>query len=250
MIIGAGPTGMAAAYHLGEHSLLLEQRDSLEDADDHSNDFPMGATRGGGVGHEDTVADGQRQGVSQAERKALYITCSAQGSGADKHTLIRVTRWQPPVFNAHEVPGATDEPSVRSLLPLVRGEIRFGAIVMRITPSMRLLELSNGDCIVFDKLISTLSLSSMARLVMHELPGRVRHDESLRYWLADHDIEIADRATREYYGDVDGFAAGKRVAEQIGGALSAKFRNAGHSKSRDRLFVPRLVHEAASPAGS
>ena len=228
VIIGAGPTGMCTAFHLGEHSLLLEQRDSLEDSVVHADQFPL------------DVAE-----VSGVQRKALFITCSSRvENDADEHRLIHVARWQPPEFisnvDRREVCGSL---SVRSLVPLLRGELRLGARVVRISPSMRLIELADGDRFVFDKLISTLSLALMAGLVTHELPCHVRHDESLRYWLSEHDVEVADRATQDYYGDLDEFAAGKRVAEQVGEALMARFRNA-------RLFVPRLVQKASTPAKS
>ena len=245
IVIGAGPTGISLAFHLGEHCLLLDRRESLENTHDHSNDFPMGSSRSDPVGCEGTAADGQRPGVSGAERKALIISCTSQGQGdAGDHTLIHIARWKPPEFNpaprAEAAPALA--PSAHALVPLLRGELRLGSLVVRISPTQRLVELANGVRFVFDKLVSTLSLSTMARLVMQELPGRVRHDESVRYWLSDHDIELADRATQQYYGDLDEFAAGKRVAQQIGEALDLKFRNAGRPSSRGaKLFEPRLV---------
>ena len=50
VIIGAAAAGISAAYHLGEHCLLLDQRDELEGSHDRSNDFPMGTARGGALG--------------------------------------------------------------------------------------------------------------------------------------------------------------------------------------------------------
>ena len=73
-------------------------------------------------------------------------------------------------------------------------------------------------------------------------PRHVRRDESLRYWLSDHDIEVVDRTIQDYYGDLDEFAAGKRVADQVGQALATKFGDTGRSSMRGaRLFQPRLV---------
>ena len=136
-------------------------------------------------------------------------------------------------------------PSVRTLKPLLRGELRLGTCVTRISPAAHLAELANGHRIIYDKLLSTLSLPSTLLLVKHDLPHHVRRDESLRYWLCDHDIELADRATQEFYGDIDEFAGGRRAADRIGQDLAAKFGNAGRSRARSsQLFRPRLVMQS------
>jgi hypothetical protein len=237
VVIGAGVAGISAAWHLGEHCLLLEQRGELEDSNDLTHDLTLGTARGGALGREGLAAESSRQGVSARERKALFISC-----GTPKLTYIE--RWRPPEFTP---PPSRDEfaepPSVRALVPLLRAELRFGERVLRISPSEHLIELSSGHRIVFDQLLSTLPMPAMARLVMHELPARVRCDEILRYWLGENDIELADRATQEYYGDPDDFAAGKRIAGQIDHALKSKF---GGGARVGRLFEPRIVR--ASPA--
>jgi hypothetical protein len=235
VVIGAGVAGISAAWHLGEHCLLLEQRGDLEDSHDHTHDFTLGAARGGALGPEGLAPESPRPGLSTKERKALFISCSSS-------RLIYIERWRPPEFTP---PASRDEfsepPSVRALVPLLRAELRFGQRVVRICPSKHLIEMSNGHRIVFDQLLSTLPMPAMARLVMHELPARVRCDEILRYWLGEHDIELADRATQEYYGDLDDFAAGKRIAAQIDHALKSKF---GGGARGGRLFEPRIVRAA------
>jgi hypothetical protein len=240
LVIGAGPTGMSVAFHLGEHSLLLERRDSLEHQHDYSHDLPMGSAHGGVMGGEDPGADRARF----AEAKTLFISCSSRThADAGEHTLIHVERWQPPAvapLPEPDEPGAP--PSVRTLRPLLRGELRMGAHVVRVSPSSHLVELADGHRIVYDKLVSTLSLAANELLVASDLPPHVRLDETLRYWLSEHDIEVADRDTQDHYGDLDEFAAGKRIADQVGHALAAKFGNRGRSKLRGtRLFEPRLV---------
>jgi hypothetical protein len=251
LIIGAGPTGMSAAFHLGEHSLLLERRDSLEDSHDCTDGFPMGTAYGGSLGDEDFDPVGYGSPVTAAEKKALFISCSS-GTEADAghRTLIHVARWQPPDLAPTKAVRAA--PSVRTLRPLLRGELRLSSHVIRVSPEAHLLELGNGQKFIYDKLVSTLPLASTELLATRDLPLHVRRDETLRYWLSEHDIEVADRTTQDFYGDLDEFAAGKRIAEHLGAALALKFGGAGQAqRQRTRLFQPRLVtaqvRDAAGP---
>lgn len=242
IVIGAGPTGISAAFHLGEHSLLLERRTALEDLHDHSYDFPMGPARGSALGLENAGADGQRQDTSIAERKALYIACSSQD-------LIHVARWQPPAFmpgGAAEdefQPGARRQiDSLRVLVPLLRGEVRLGACVVRVSPSLHMLELADGTRFVYDKLLCTVSLSDVTSMIAHELASRISHDEFLRCWLKEFDIEVADQANQFCEGDIDEIAAGKRMAAHINRGLAHRFQPSRHSKHRgSSFFEPRLV---------
>jgi len=240
LIIGAGPTGMSAAFHLGEHSLLLERRLSLEHSHDYSNGFPMGAAHGSTLGGENARADGNGF-ATPAENKTLFISCSSRSqTDAGQNTLIHVERWRAPDL-AKQNEALRPQPSVRTLMPLLRGELRLGAQVTHISPSSHLLELADGHRYVYDKLLSTLSLAATERLLSNEVPGHVHHDESLRYWLSAHDIELADRDVQEYNGDIDGFAMGKRFADQIGLALALKFGKSRSAVGSARLFEPRLV---------
>ena len=229
---------MSAAFHIGEHSLLLERRDSLEQCHDYSHDFPMGAARGGVVGHEDAGADGD----GFAQNKTVFISCSSRTQAdSGEHTLIHVERWRPPDLVKHSAPLRTP-PSVRTLRPLLRGELRLGAEVTRVAPAAHLLELADGHRYVYDKLLSTLSLGATELLVTRDLPCQVRRDESLHYWLSEHDIEVTDRTMQDYFGDLDEFAAGLRMADQIGHALVEKFGKTRRSRAGgNRLFEPHLV---------
>jgi hypothetical protein len=132
--------------------------------------------------------------------------------------------------------------SLRALVPLLRGELRLGATVVRISPAQRLVELADGARFVYDKLLSTVALAALTEMVLAELPWRIRCEETLRYWLNARDIEVADSATRKCYGDVDEFAAGKRIADVIKRALADKFRTGSAANaSGQRLFEPRIV---------
>jgi len=232
---------MSAAFHLGEHSLLLERRFTLENHHDYSHDLPMGYPHGGVVGGENPGADGDGF-ATPAENQTVFISCSSRADARD-NTLIHVERWRATDFSPpRERRELRAPPSVRTLRPLLRGELRLGAHVVRVSPAERLVELANGHRYVYDKLVSTLSLAAIEFLVAADLPRHVYRDESLRDWLSEHDIEVADRAIQEYNGDPDDFAAGKRVADQVSQALAAKFNNTRRSRmGGTRLFQPRLV---------
>jgi hypothetical protein len=212
IVVGAGATGMAAAFHLGEHSLLLESSHALDDTN-QAHDLTLGSAR------------------------------------ASTRPMIHVARWQPP--SLAPVPAAPTQEereeraerlSLRALIPLLRGELRFGATVVHISPSQRLVELADGARFVYDKLLSTVPLMALTEMVLAELPWRIRCDETLRYWLNARDIEVADFATRLCYGDVDEFAAGKRVADVIKRALADKFRTGSAADASGKLlFEPRVV---------
>jgi hypothetical protein len=217
IIIGGGLTGVSAAVHLGEHCLLLERRTSLEESNDHSHNFPLGAARSSALGVEGPGPDG--------ERKARFLAWRPAGEApADGDELIRDDR--------------SKTGSLRALVPLLRGELRLGGNVVRVTPSLHLVELADGSRFVYDKLLSTVSILETATLVMHELASRISHAEFFRYWLSECDIEVADRATQSCRGDVDEIAAGKRVAALINRALAGRFQQRRRGSS---FFEPRLV---------
>ncbi len=241
---------MAAAFHLGEHSLLLESRHNLEDSNDQPHNLTLGTARGRAVGAQNPRADGQRPGLSVAEREALRCTeASASTQPGSPQPISHVALWEPPNLAPTPVEPAQEEKeeraerlSLRALIPLLRGELRFGATVLRIAPSQRIVELADGARFVYDKLLSTVPLMVLTEMVLTELPWRIRCDETLRYWLNARDIEVADSATRACYGDVDEFAAGKRVADVIKRALADKFRTGSAADaSGKRLFEPRVV---------
>jgi glycine/D-amino acid oxidase-like deaminating enzyme len=246
IIIGAGAAGISAAFHLGEHSLLLERRktidQNLENTIDQPHHLPLGNTRARALGLEDRRADGERPGVSIDERQALT---GRHRKGIHPLIHFQVARWEPPELSVNR----TDRQGVdsegadgRALIPLLSGELRFGAEVARISPLHRLVELADGTRYVYDKLLSTIPLMALTELVLAQLPWRIRCDETLRYWLNARDIEVTDAATRLCHGDADGVAAGKRIADLIRRALAEKFPVGTTSGFvGKKLFQPRLV---------
>jgi protoporphyrinogen oxidase len=59
-------------------------------------------------------------------------------------------------------------------LPHLRGELRLEARVTRIEPSKHLLVLNDGTRYTYEKLISTMPLPVLIRMLGHEAPQRVR----------------------------------------------------------------------------
>ncbi len=202
VIIGAGAAGITAALHLGEHSLLLERRAQLGE-----------------------VSTG----------------CEA---GSDIHDHHVVARWIPPRLDPIEDSSqeSNTRESLESLVPLLRGELRLRTRVTRISPATHAVELADGSTIVYDKLVSSLPPIELIGLLQPGLPNRIRSHQGLMYWLAARDIELLDDSTQFVLGDVNAFAAGRRVAATVKRALAQKFRPATETFLRgERLFTPRLV---------
>jgi UDP-galactopyranose mutase len=59
-------------------------------------------------------------------------------------------------------------------LPLLRGELRLGATVAQVEPSARRVVLDDGTSYTYDKLVSTMPLPQLIRLIGKEAPTRVQ----------------------------------------------------------------------------
>jgi hypothetical protein len=262
VVIGADEAGLTAALHIGEHSLLLDKRAHIgEDTrgprpqggfDDRKSTFALGAARAGLAGAQDAGAARKGHGLSTWERQEVAAACSSDHGEAggktpeDRGTLnepVVVARWIPPRLDP--VDDGADEhsrESLQGLVPLLRGELRLGARVIRILPATHRVELVDGRTIVYDKLISSIQAVELAGLLQPALPGRIRTHQGLLYWLAARDVELIDESTQFLFGDVSSFAAGRRVAETVKRALAQKFRPATETFLRGaKLFEPRLV---------
>ncbi len=208
VIIGAGAAGLTAAMHIGEHALLLEQRSEVSS----------------GISEAGAAAAAPREWIG-----------TAVGGYATGEEQVRITRWTAPVLTS-ESPAATESrQSMRSLVPLLRGELRLDTRVTRLTPMLRRLELATGAAIVYDKLVSTVRLPDLVELLGEYVPTRVRTSQSLMHWLNARDVELADEDSRALLGDADPFAAGRRAAERVAEALERKFRA---SREPHRLLAP------------
>jgi hypothetical protein len=167
-------------------------------------------------------------GVSTAERVAV--------SGA---AVPR--RWQLPQLTSTD--GAEQNrfaELIGALVTLTCGETRLGVRVTTIDTREHVLRLSSGESFVYDKLVSTLRLDDLQRLIVDEHPSRVSSTDSWRYWLNGRDIELLDVPTQLFFGDVDAQAAGKRVAGNVHYALVEKYSR-GAAARAEKLFRPRIV---------
>jgi hypothetical protein len=200
IVIGATEAGVSAAFHLGDCALLLE-------------------ARGGSVPDD---------GVTAAERQAV------SGAAVPK-------RWQLPQLSTED---ATEQNRfaelIGALVNLTCGETRLGVRVVAIDTHEHVLRLSTGEQFVYDKLVSTLRMDAFQRLIVDEKPARSYSTDSWRYWLNGRDIELLDLPTQLFFGDVDGQAAGKRVAGNVHYALIEKYSNRPEARA-EKLFRPRIV---------
>jgi hypothetical protein len=259
VIIGADAAGITAALHIGEHGVLLERRahvgaifegtQAQGGFDDCKSNVPMGPAGARDAGHQDLGADRARQGVSTWERQAIARACApghgetGRQAGEESDTVV-VARWIPPRLDPVDEPAIDSQSraSLESLVPLLRGELRLRTRVVRIAPAAHAVELADGRTIVYDKLVSSLQSIELIGLLQPELPDRIRSHQGLMYWLAARDVELIDDSTQFILGDVNAFAAGRRVAETVKRALAQKFRPATEPFARgEQLFKPRLV---------
>jgi hypothetical protein len=159
-------------------------------------------------------------------------------------TVSGVTIWEAPELATTGAPNRapTWNDLWRGLIQLARGETRLATRVTALDVRERRLEVSSGESFVYDKLVSTLPLEALQILIVDTTPGRLRSDESWRYWLNARDIELLDSSARLQAGDIDGQAAGKRVADAIRGAIAMKFSSKSALDDRPAgLFHPRIV---------
>jgi hypothetical protein len=149
-------------------------------------------------------------------------------------------RWQLPQLTEEESSSGTWTDLLSALGTVTRAETRLGTRVTAIDTIEHRLHVSTGESFVYDKLVSTLRIPDLQRLVVDEKPARIYSPESWRYWFIDRDIELLDQSTQQFWGDLDGRAAGKRVAETVYRAIAAKY-----SPQRENgpavLFQPRIV---------
>ena len=62
---------------------------------------------------------------------------------------------------------------MEGFLPHLKGEWKLGATVTRVAPSRHLVTLADGSSYVYDKLISTMPLTTLVKLIGDEAPTRV-----------------------------------------------------------------------------
>jgi hypothetical protein len=150
-------------------------------------------------------------------------------------------RWELPELTQGEpVEQQRFSELIGALVTLTCGETRLGVSVVAIDTLEHVLRLSTGESFVYDKLVSTLRLDALQRLIVDAKPARTYSTDSWRYWLNGRDIELLDLPTQLFFGDVDGQAAGKRVAGNVHYALVEKYSRRPEART-GKLFQPRIV---------
>jgi hypothetical protein len=166
------------------------------------------------------------------EQRAVTST-SATAAGTPR-------RWELPQLTAEESTSGTWTDLLAAVDTVTRAETHLGTRVTAIDTIEHRLQVSTGESFVYDKLVSTLRIPDLLRLVVDEKPARIYSPESWRYWFIDRDIELLDQSTQQFWGDIDGQSAGKRAAETVYRAIAAKY-----SPQRENgptvLFQPRIV---------
>jgi len=180
LILGAGPTGLAAAYHCGAASVALERETkpggSCRSIEDTGFTFDY-------AGH---IMFSHDPYVQELYRLLLGDNVHWQAHDAwiySKGTYVRC----PPSF----APGPTGagarfgyplrggfQALMNGFLPLLRGELVLQANVICVSPRSRNVTLADGRHFRYDALISTLPLPTLIEAIGDEAPPDVRRAAS------------------------------------------------------------------------
>jgi hypothetical protein len=197
-------------------------------------------------------------GVVPQRRRAIVLGATEAGVSAAFHLGVQAMlleqrdvsghprpdepkRWELPELTAERAATkGTWTDLMAALGTVTRAETRLGVTAIAIHTIEHRLRLSTGESFIYDKLVSTLRIPDLQRLVVDEKPGRIYSAESWRYWFIDRDIELLDQSTQQFWGDIDGQAAGKRVAETVYRAMTAKY-SPPREYGPTALFQPRIV---------
>ena len=174
---------------------------------------------------------------------------SQAGVTAAEREALGVKRWAlPELTGEHASSTGTWTDLLSAIRTLTSAETRLGVRVTAIDTIEHRLVVSTGESFVYDKLISTLRIPDLQTLIVDDKPGRIYSAESWRYWFADRDIELLDQSTQQFWGDIDGQAAGRRVAESAHRAMKVKYSPKRESRPA-ALFQPRIVAGGIASGG-
>jgi UDP-galactopyranose mutase len=153
VVIGAGPTGLSTAYHLGDCCQLLEQHRGVGGSCRSRNDrgfiFDLG----------DPLPPSGDPYVH--EMLAMLSGDDLQWTG---DTGARA---------AYPLQGGL-QALMDGFLPQLRGDVKLNARVVRVIPGKHQLVLSSGASFEYDKLVCTVPLPELVRMLGDDAPLRVR----------------------------------------------------------------------------
>ncbi|HET9864410.1 MAG TPA: FAD-dependent oxidoreductase [Steroidobacteraceae bacterium] len=157
VVVGAGPAGLSAAWHLGASCLLLEQHDKIGGS---CRSFVEGGFNFDHGGRAMASADPAVHAMYArllGENLAWHATLAEPG--APRLALPRRGGMQA---------------VMDGFLPQLRGELRLNARVARLSASRHVAVLADGSSYRYDGLIGTLPLPMLVDLLGDEAPTRVR----------------------------------------------------------------------------
>jgi protoporphyrinogen oxidase/glycosyltransferase involved in cell wall biosynthesis len=154
VVIGAGPTGLSTAYHLGESSLLLEQHRAI------GGSCRSRVYRGFTFDLGDPLP---------ASSDPYVHEMLAMLSGEN----LQWIRDPDGARTAYPLQGGLQS-LMDGFLPQLRGEVKLNARVVRIIPARHQVVLSNGASFIYEKLVCTLPLPELVRMLGDDAPLRVR----------------------------------------------------------------------------
>ena len=218
VILGAGPTGLSAAYHYGQGSMLLEREAqvggwcrSIEDAG-FTFDYAGHIMFSGDPYVQDLYRLLLGDNVHWQEREAwiyskgLYTRypfqgalhalpphvlreCPARATEGSRVCLADLEEMVEGALQPVPEPAGPDarfgyplrggfQALMNGFLPLLRGELVLQADVQRVSPLLRAVTLADGRRLHYDTLISTLPLPVLVAAMGDEAPAEIRRAAS------------------------------------------------------------------------
>ena len=187
VILGAGATGLSAAYHYGAGSVVLEREGGVGGLCRSIEDTGFTFDHGGHVMFSDDpyVEELYRlllgDNVHWQEREAwaysggVYTRCPFQPKARG---LPPAALYERPASEASARLGYPLRGGFQSLangfLPLLRGDLLLRANVERVSPLLRTVTLEDGRRQRYESLISTLPLPMLIRAMGEEAPAEIR----------------------------------------------------------------------------
>ncbi len=200
VVLGAGPTGLSAAYHLGAGALLVERQVRVggwcRSVQSGGFTFDM-------AGHVMFSSDPYVRDMHALllGDNVHWQTCEAwmyaggtytrypfEEAVRRLHTIGRCatpSRWED--FSTDDGPGTRRsgercgyprrggfQAMMDGFLPHLRGELRLGAEVAALSPSRHALRLQYGPEVGYDFLVSTIPLPELVRCIGDEAPAEIR----------------------------------------------------------------------------
>jgi len=161
VIVGAGPTGLSAAFHLGPDTLLIEHESRVGGAcrSVYSEGFTFDLA-GHLMGSEDPY-------VRELYTLLLRDNVHWQEFDARNYGRPGTARFGYPLRGGFQA-------LMDAFLPYIQGDVRLGATMTRISSRSREITLQDGSRISYDAMISTIPLPRLIAMLGSEAPAAVR----------------------------------------------------------------------------